>query len=163
MMASEPNATASTAPPAADSGLLSPNAMAQAVLDSAMADRDRQAEHASNNQSTETLQSNKRPRHSHDLDAKDTKEKLKQVWEGTDKEEAMEETLSLVHGQIESLIRSGLEAYHGWESAKRDLSQAKEECDAKDRELRRLRASEEQSRVTITVSIVLCLVICATL
>ena len=84
-------------------------------------------------------------------DEQDVKKKLKQVWEGTAaKDDAVVATLALVNKEIESLIRSGLQAYHGWESAKRDLSQAKEEVQAKDRELRRLVASEEQSRATIT-------------
>lgn len=148
--------------------MLSPNAMAQAVLDSAIAERTAAASQTSET-AAETLggmtvaaqeSNNKRPRPvaDNDRDGKDVKEQLKQVWEGSDKDAAMHDTMTLVHGQIEHLIRAGLEAYHGMESANRDLSQAKEECEAKDRELRRLRASEEQSRATITVSSRKCVV-----
>ena len=143
MTASE--ATNTTTAPATEEA--SPNAMAQAFLEEAIAERDRLS-----SQSTEIFcveESSKRPRLEQDHDAKG---RLKQVWEGSEREEALDATMTLVHSQIESLIRSGLEAYHGWESANRDLSQAKEEGEAKDRELRRLRASEEQSRATITVS-----------
>lgn len=158
MATSEATSDTATAPPPPEGGteMMSPNAMAQAVLDQAVLERDRHT--ATNNQSMEThvgveqSNNNKRPRDDNDHDGKDIKEKLKQVWEGSEKDEAVVATLTLVHGELESIIQSGLEAYHGWESSKRDLSQAKEEGEAKDRELRRLRASEEQSRATITVS-----------
>lgn len=143
----------SSGPPTGETGttMLSPNAMAQAVLDSAMTERDRLAA----NNTTETLlgttQDSSNNVRSENHDGMDAKEKLKQVWEGGNKENAVHDTMRLVHGEVESLVRAGLEAYHGWESANRDLVHAKEECEAKDRELRRLRASEEQSRATITV------------
>ena len=136
--------------------------MAQAVLDEAIAERDRQSQHAaaesSESSSVENdATNNKRPRLDYDQDDKNVKEQLQKLWERKkewkegDANEALDATTTLVYRQIESLIRSGLEAYHQLEGARRDLSQAKEECEAKDRELRRLRASEEQSRATITV------------
>jgi hypothetical protein len=142
----------------------SPHAMAQAVLDEAIAKRDRQS-HRSEVDTTESRDivkdaaatSNKRPRTESDHNEKNAMDQLKKLWEGSeewkegDPNEALDATTTLVHRQIESLVRSGLEAYHGWESARRDLSQVKEECEANERELRRLRASEEQSRATITV------------
>lgn len=169
MTASDPSSSSSSlttsAPPdetGAKSLLNSPHAMAQAVLDEAIAERDRQSQHAAA-ESTEThnvdddATSNKRPRLDSDHDEKNVKEQLKKLWQGSEgrkkgnADEALDATMTLVYRQIESLIRSGLEAYHGWESTRRDLSQVKEECEAKDRELHRLRASEEQSRATITV------------
>jgi hypothetical protein len=157
MTAADPSSSSSltTSTPPDDTGTKplpnSPHAMAQAVLDEAIAERDRQSHHAAS-ESTETgsvendATSNKRPRLDSDQDDKNIKEQLKKLWQGNkewkedDANEALDATTKLVYGQIESLIRSGLEAYHQLESTRRDLSQAKEECEAKDRELRRLRA-----------------------
>lgn len=168
MTAADPSSSSSltTSTPSDDTGTKplpnSPHAMAQAVLDEAIAERDRQSQHAAA-ESTETgsvendATSHKRPRLDSDQDDKNVEEQLKKLWQRNkewkedDANEALDATTKLVYGQIESLIRSGLEAYHQLESTRRDLSQAKEECEAKDRELRRLRASEEQSRATITV------------
>lgn len=143
------------APEASGTEMLSPNAMARAVLDQAVLERGSQQHQQSSESETLGAQDsndNKRARdNDENHDEQDVTKKLKQVWEGNnDKDEAVVATLALVNKEIESLIRSGLQAYHGWESAKRDLSQAKEELQAKDRELRRLQASEEQSRATIT-------------
>jgi hypothetical protein len=148
----------------------SPHAMAQAVLEEAIAERDRQSQRSAGDTPTEShgavedaaATSNKRPRTESEHDDKHAKDQLKKLWEGSeqwkegDANEALDATTKLVYRQIESLIRSGLEAYHGWESTRRDLSRVEEECESKDRELRRLRASEEQSRATITVRILPC-------
>ena len=150
----------------------SPHAMAQAVLDEAIAERDRQSERGvvaddapmmtDGAREVDPSTSNKRP-HTDETyhDGAYAKDSLKKMWEGAGSnewtedmaDEALEATTALVHGQIELLVRSGLEAYHGWESTKRKLLQMEEEQESTTRELKRLRASEEQSRATITVRI----------
>lgn len=144
----------------------SPHAMAQAALDEAIAvihaERD-QAERSSSSDTTDgtaphdaavPASASKRPRVSYNItDGIPVKEQLKQVWEGNDKDEALEKTRQLISQEIESLIRSGLEAFHREENLNREMLQVKEESDAKERDLRRLRASEEQSRATITVRV----------
>jgi chromosome segregation ATPase len=144
--------------------------MAQAVLDEAIAERDRQSQRSEGDTNRNTTESrgavqdaaaaatsNKRPRTESDHNDKNVMEQLKKLWEDSEHwkkgeaNDALDATATLVYSQIESLVRSGMEAYHGWESTRRDLSHVEEECEAKERELGRLRASEEQSRATITV------------
>jgi hypothetical protein len=85
------------------------------------------------------------------------KDRLAAVWQNVDvddddsKSKAVEETLNLCTGEVEALIRSGLEAYHRCETVTRELNVLKDELRAKNKEIDRLRASEENSRATIQV------------
>ena len=72
--------------------------------------------------------------------------------DNVDRDEAIEQTKQLVLEQIEQLVRQGLQLYHRQENQARELARYQEENDYKERELKRLRQSEAQSRDTITVS-----------
>lgn len=146
---------------------LSPRAMADAALVEALAERLTREEGA--NTATDEpagildcFQENSKSRFEERSNSDDDKvatDELKRLWEPastSDPEwkqtEAVEKTITMVYGQIESVIRQGLEAYHGWECMSRDLAYAQEEIESKDRDLKRLRATEEQSCTTVSVS-----------
>lgn len=142
---------------------MSPHSMAEAVVTEALAEREhlvqkesaKEAEYgAANDESSEGVALlGKRSRF--DEEKEDTDE-LKKLWEPatTDLEwkqtAAVERTITMVYAQIESMIHQGLEAYHGWEIMSRDLAHAKEEIETKDRDIKRLRTFEEQSRTTVS-------------
>ena len=139
--------------------------MAEAVVTEALAEREhlvqkesaKEAEDgAGNDESSEGVALlGKRSRFDEEKEATD---ELKKLWEPatTDLEwkqtAAVERTITMVYAQIESMIHQGLEAYHGWEIMSRDLVHAKEEIETKDRDIKRLRTFEEQSRTTVSVS-----------
>ena len=66
---------------------------------------------------------------------------------------AFDEAMSTVSKMIESLIRTGLEAFHRWENTSRELGLLREENIGKEIEFERLRAAEEKSRATVSVRI----------
>ena len=118
----------------------SPNAMANAAVEQAMVRMSQVI--------AEPPKNNKRPK-IHDKFAAD---ELNEIWEKSDKnDEAYNKTRELVVDQIELLMADGLKAFHGFERASKDLAFAKEEVDSKDRELQRLRKSEEESKLIISV------------
>lgn len=89
-----------------------------------------------------------------------TKE-LKEIWRAARDEadwneastnEAIRTTKDVILGQIEALISQGLEIFHAHDSQGRELARTVEENASKEREIKRLRASAEQSRATISVS-----------
>jgi hypothetical protein len=148
---------------------MSPHAIAEAALAQAMTEREfqttqQEAPHEAvdivatgeNAQRKKRLHFDERCPSGHG--AEDTAE-LRGLWDlsTTDpswkQTEAVEKTMAMVYGQIESVIRQGLEAYHARESVSRELVHAKEDIESKDRDLKRLRFSEEQSRTTVSVSI----------
>ena len=146
---------------------LSPRAMADAALVEALTGRltrDEGTNTAADDPAgiVNCFQAKKRSRFDERSNCDDDKEatdELKRLWEPastSDPEwkqtDAVEKTMTMVYGQIESVIRQGLEAYHGWECMSRDLAYAKEEIESKDRDLKRLRATEEQSCTTVSVS-----------
>ena len=61
------------------------------------------------------------------------------------------DSVNLLTGEVESLMRSGLEAYQRWEEAAREAKSLKDEIALKNKEIESLRASEESSRATIQV------------
>ena len=83
------------------------------------------------------------------------KDKLASVWSSVVDEEteakAFAVTVDVFTGEVESLIRSGLEAYQQWESSRRESKVLTDELVAKTLEIDRLRASDESNRATIQV------------
>lgn len=157
---------------------LSPHAMADAVLQEAM--KERESVPVANGKSRAITDSNaaadeegaehrptsaKRSKTDTSLmmnEDEDIEEKLLAAWNGAKEEQELEvdidkaaaATMSLVSAQIEGLIRGGLEAFHRWENASREVKLLKEDIKGKDMELEHLRAAEEKSRTTISVSLV---------
>ena len=84
------------------------------------------------------------------------REQLASIWEpvggDTTGKDAVSETMKLFSGEVESLVRSGLEAYQRWDNAAREIKALKEELKLKNTEIGHLRQSEESSRGTIQVS-----------
>jgi len=67
-------------------------------------------------------------------------------------EAALGQTKDLVFSQLDSIIRAGLDAFHQNEEISRELVQMKELSDSRGREVQRLKASEEDSRASLSVS-----------
>jgi hypothetical protein len=76
--------------------------------------------------------------------------KIRQLLE-SDENDRYEKISQLVFNAIDGFIQEGLQGFHKHDNVARRLESANEELDAKDRELQRLRASEESSRETILV------------
>jgi hypothetical protein len=153
----------------------SPHAMAEAVLAEAVAAKQRQEQQqhskrdrndssgvdAAGSKSDDTSSSQKRIRLSDseessnkkDVDDASLMDQLKAIWASSADEEEPPtiRTIAFLHKHIDSFLQAGLEAFYTCDEKTRELAQVKEDLSTKDRELQRLRASEEQSRVTITV------------
>ena len=67
------------------------------------------------------------------------------------RERALTETSELLGRELEALIQSGLTAFHAQDAAARDLSEARHLSESREREVRRLQESEEQSREAVSV------------
>jgi hypothetical protein len=147
--------------------LLSPRSMAVAAVQDAMQEKQQQQQQLLQNKqdqdanNNEKSNKNKRPRKHND---DDLHFQLEEIWNGNSKEsgddsttaQAVQETFRLIGDVMNELMLDGLEAFHAWEQTKKQVETLKEECDAKDRELARLRTSEQKSRGSITVSQVYC-------
>jgi hypothetical protein len=139
--------------------LLSPRSMAVAAVTDAMQEKQQQQQQQlvqdqqANKNNSDT---SKRPRKPND----DLHFQLEEIWKGNGEEsnngttraQAVQETFHLIGDVMNELMQDGLEAFHGWEQTKKQVQTLKEECDSKDRELGRLRTSEQKSRESITVS-----------
>ena len=83
------------------------------------------------------------------------KDKLTSIWSNVMDEDseakAFAETVEVFTGEVESLIRSGLDAYQQCEMLRREIKVLTGEVAAKTLEIERLRASEESNRMTIQV------------
>jgi hypothetical protein len=142
------------------SGDLSPHSMANAILTEAMKERQRA-------DATETAGSNAPPAKrfkssNHGTtqvnDDESMNKKLDATWKNVDDQtvefdDAYDATKKLVSGQIEGLVRAGLDAFHQLENVSRELQLSKEDLEAKILELDRLSSAEEKNRETITVRI----------
>lgn len=122
----------------------SPRAMVDAVMAEAVAERARLTQ--------PTQDENTNPACGPTVHV-DSDASLKALMDATNDDDKYEVATKVVIDQIELLMQQGLKAFHAHESTTRDLSLAKEELESKDRELQRLRSSEESSRKTITVSL----------
>lgn len=65
---------------------------------------------------------------------------------------ALEKTKQIAYQQLDSIIKSGLEIFHKNDALKRELVQAKELCESRNREIQRLKASEVDTRASLSVS-----------
>jgi hypothetical protein len=135
--------------------------MADAVVAQAMAERARLTQQNDENlvPTTNKARAGTKRSHSstlleHDSGAPtDPEEQLKEVMaSGSEDDNRHEAVTQIMFDSIDNLMQEGLKAFHANESTSRDLTIAKEEMDSKDRDLQRLRSSEESSRNTITVS-----------
>lgn len=63
----------------------------------------------------------------------------------------LEDIIQSVVEHIQGVIRTGVEAYHGWENVERELHVLQQEQEAQQSELHRLRTADEQNRQTISV------------
>jgi hypothetical protein len=142
------------------SGDLSPHSMANAILTEAMKERqsaDATETAGSNAPSTKRFKSS-----NHDTaqvnDDESMHKRLDATWKQVDDhtaefDDAYDATKKLVSGQIEGLVRAGLDAFHQLENVSRELQLSKEDLEAKTLELDRLSSAEEKNRETITVRI----------
>ena len=67
-------------------------------------------------------------------------------------ESALNDTKKILYHQVEDIIQAGLEAFHQNETMARELSQVKELCECRGREVQRLKKSDSDSRVSLSVS-----------
>ena len=67
-------------------------------------------------------------------------------------QKALNATTEILHSEIESLVRNGLEAFHGYDSTRRELGQMKDLSDSRAKECKRLQDSEAQSQLAVSVS-----------
>jgi hypothetical protein len=151
--------------------LLSPRSMAVAAVTDAMQEKQQQqqqiVQEKQDHQDTSNDNPNKskRPRKQHKTHDEDNlHSQLEEIWKGnggeessndttnTAKAQAVQATFRLIADVMNELMQDGLEAFHRWEQAKKQVQTLKEEGDSKDRELGRLRTSEQKSRESITVS-----------
>ncbi len=65
---------------------------------------------------------------------------------------ALEKTKQIAYQQLDSIIKSGLEIFHKNDVLKRELAQAKELSESRNREIQRLKASEVDTRASLSVS-----------
>lgn len=72
--------------------------------------------------------------------------------EDTILDDALEKTKQIVYNEFNSIVRSGLEAFHKNDALKRELTQAKELSESRLREIQRLRVSEVDTRASLSVS-----------
>jgi hypothetical protein len=97
--------------------------------------------------------SNKRRKTNDEEETEDLNDQLRAIWKNSSDDTAFNDTLHLIGKQMDGLIRTGLDAFHRWENASRELEMLKEECKGKQVEFERLRAAEEKSRATVSVSL----------
>ena len=65
---------------------------------------------------------------------------------------SLEETKKLVLNQLDTIIRCGLDAFNHKEDLQRELSVLREVVGSRDRDIRRMKASEEDLRASVSVS-----------
>lgn len=79
---------------------------------------------------------------------------IKDIWKSSDfnVEEKLTDTMSLLVGELDSLLQCGLGAFNDLDATTRKLTQAKELADTRSREAQRLQLIDEQSRTSLSVS-----------
>mmetsp|Transcript_5028 Transcript_5028/g.7716 ORF Transcript_5028/g.7716 Transcript_5028/m.7716 type:complete len:195 (+) Transcript_5028:65-649(+) len=138
----------------------SPQAMADAVVAEAMAQQSCLTQptqddctRTTNEQDTSSEQKSVLNESNRKYNENDANSELTKIMERDEeipeKQKAITQFLS---STIESLVQKGLSAFHAYESAKRELSLAKEEINQKQRDVQRLRSCEETSQKTIAVN-----------
>ena len=76
---------------------------------------------------------------------------IETIWAGPNPETNLSETLRLLLSEIDSMVQSGLGAFHELDAANRQLVQSKELVETKSREALRMGAVEDQSRASLSV------------
>jgi hypothetical protein len=142
------------------SGELSPHSMANAILTEAMKERQRvdATETAGSNAPSNKRFKSSNPGTAQVNDDESMNKKLDATWKNVEDQtvefdDAYDATKKLVSGQIEGLVRAGLDAFHQLENVSRELQLSKEDLESKSLELDRLSSAEEKNRETITVRI----------
>ncbi len=68
-------------------------------------------------------------------------------------ESSLHETKQLILNQFDHILKNGLEAFHQNDDLKREYAQLKELCDCRGKEVSRLKASEDDLRSSLSVSV----------
>ena len=77
-------------------------------------------------------------------------EKIWQASSGNNTNENLENTISLLVGELDSFIQCGLSAFKDLDSTQRQLKQAKELAETKSREAARLQSLDEENRQSLS-------------
>ena len=135
----------------------SPTTMAAAAMAAAVANRDRQLKQNSNDVVIENKEndsvviSSSDPTKLFNEEEPPTINSIEQIWDGGNAESNLSQTLSLLLSEIDSMVQSGLGAFHELDVANRQLIQSKELVETKSREATRMNAVEDQSRNSLSV------------
>jgi len=79
--------------------------------------------------------------------------RIEKIWKassGSTTNENLENTISLLVGELDSFIKCGLSAFKDLDSAQRQLTQARELAETKSREAARLQALDEENRTSLS-------------
>ena len=133
----------------------SPTTMAAAAMAAAVANRERQLKQNSNdvieNKENDSVISSSDPTKLFNDEVQPTNNSIEQIWDGDNAESNLAQTLSLLLSEIDSMVQSGLGAFHELDVANRQLVQSKELAETKSREAIRINAVEDQSRNSLSV------------
>lgn len=83
----------------------------------------------------------------------DVNARIEAIWKsgaGDCPQEKFEETLRLLMGELDEVVREGIGAFHELDTTSRQLAQAKELAETRSREAQRLHAVDEQSRASLS-------------
>jgi hypothetical protein len=87
--------------------------------------------------------------------------RIEDIWSsdnGTTVDTKISATMETIFKEIDGLVNSGLRAYNELESTTRQLNQSKELAETRSREVKRLHDQDEQSRSTLAVRNVHCVI-----
>lgn len=65
---------------------------------------------------------------------------------------ALRKTSDILDSMLNSIVKAGLDAFHGYETQKRELKHIKELADSREKEIKRLQTLDDESRSSISVS-----------
>jgi hypothetical protein len=141
----------------------SPTSMAATAMAAAVANRERQTKLATNDErceekdepilSSSTAAAARPIKLFNQEDPTSTASDIQNIWNAhSDAESNLAETLRLLISEIDTLVQSGLGAFHELDVANRQLVQSKELIETKSREATRIGAVEDQSRASLSVS-----------
>jgi hypothetical protein len=140
----------------------SPTTMAATAMAAAVANRERQSKLATNaddldEENDEPILSSStaaaRPTKLFNQEDTITESDIQKIWNTSlDAESNLAETLRLLISEIDTMVQSGLGAFHELDVTNRQLVQSKELIETKSREATRIGAVEDQSRASLSVS-----------
>ncbi|KAL7513539.1 hypothetical protein ACHAXN_012012 [Cyclotella atomus] len=139
----------------------SPTSMAATAMAAAVANRERQTKLATNDErceekdepilSSSTAAAARPIKLFNQEDPTSTASDIQNIWNAhSDAESNLAETLRLLISEIDTLVQSGLGAFHELDVANRQLVQSKELIETKSREATRIGAVEDQSRASLS-------------